>query len=235
MNQQTPQSNANSLKRFAAPLIVYLISHAISLIMWIPVWQGQSDKIMANIHVTGTLIQFLMDLPAVAMFIYLRMDRERGSGFRQHLIGAGVGAALAAVIVGLKFFLSGADQIVFMRNVPAFIQSLSLDSPWNLISASAALLAYGPGEAVAVTYFMLAFDHILGSQDKPSWLTWGVVIGAILWALPHLLNAPFQGLGSAIANTVKMIIIGLIFGMALRGSKSWIAPVVFWTLTNGTP
>lgn len=224
-----------TFKHFAAPLIVYLISQAVALIIWVPVWRGQSDNIMANIHVIGTLAQILMDLPAVAMFIYLRMDREWGSSLRQHLIGAGVGAALAVVIVGLKFLISGADQIVFMRNVPAFTQSLTLDSPWNLISASAALLAYGPGEAVAITYFMLAFDRILGSRDKPSWLTWGVVIGAVLWALPHLLNAPFQGLGSALANTIKMIIIGLIFGMTLRGSKSWVAPVIFWTLTNGTP
>ena len=102
-----------------------------------------------------------------------------------------------------------------------------------MLSASAALLAYGPGEAVATTYYMIAFDRILKSRDK--WLTWGVFIGAILWALPHLLNAPLQGLGSAVANTVKMVIIGLIFGMGLRGSKSWLAPVIFWTLTNGTP
>ena len=80
---------------------------------------------------------------------------------------------------------------------------------------------------------MLAFDRIFKSRDK--WLTWGVFIGAILWALPHLLKIPFQGVGSAVANTIKMIVIGLIFGMALRGSKSWLAPVVFWTLTNGTP
>ena len=80
---------------------------------------------------------------------------------------------------------------------------------------------------------MLAFDRIFKSRDK--WLTWGVFIGVRLWALPHLLNIPFQGVGSAVANTIKMIVIGLIFGMALRGSKSWLAPVVFWTLTNGTP
>lgn len=221
------------LKRITVPLTVYLISQAASLIIFVPILRGQLDQLMANIHVTGTLAQALMDLPAVVMFVYLAMHREWGGGFRRHLIGAGVGLALAVVVVGMKFFISGSDQIIFMRNVPAFIQSLNLESPWNMISALAALLAYGPGEAVAVTYFMLAFDRILKSGDK--WLTWGVFIGALLWASPHLLNAPFQGLGSAVANTVKMIIIGLIFGMALRGSKSWLAPVVFWTLTNGTP
>jgi len=176
-----------------------------------------------------------MDLPAIALFIYLRMDREWGSGLRRHSIGAGVGMALAVVTVGIKFFLTGADQIVFMRGVPAFTQSLSLDSPWSLLSAAAALLAYGPGEALSVVYFMLAFDRVLGTRDKPAWLTWGVVIGAVLWALPHLLNAGLQGLTAAAANTAKMVVIGLIFGMALRGSKSWVAPVLFWTLTNGTP
>ena len=220
-------------KRIATPLIVYLISHAFSLIILIPAWQGRADEVMANIHVTGTLTQTLMDLLPVALFVYLAMYREWEGGLRRHLIGAGVGFALAVVVVGLKFFMSGADGIVFMRNVQPFAQSLTLESPWNLFGALAALLAYGPGEAVATAYFMLAFDRILKSRDK--WLTWGVFIGAILWALPHLLNIPFQGVGLAVANTIKMIIIGLIFGMALRGSKSWLAPVVFWTLTNGTP
>ncbi len=220
-------------KCVAVPLTVYLVSQAASLMILIPVLRGQSDQLMTNLHVTGTLAQTLMDLPAVAMFVYLAMYREWGGGFRRHLIGAGVGLALAVVVIGIKFFMGGSDQIIFMRNVPAFIQSLNLESPWHMISALAALLAYGPGEAVAVTYYMLAFDRILKSRGK--WLTWGVFIGAILWALPHLLNAPFQGVGSAVANTVKMVIIGLIFGMGLRGSKSWLAPVVFWTLTNGTP
>ena len=235
MDTVTRPSRTEMLKRIAVPLTIYLIAQVASLIILIPILRGQADQVMANIHIIGTLSQVLMDLPAVTLFIYLGMYREWDSVPRQHLIGAGVGLGLAAVVVGIKFFMSGSDQIVFMRNVPAFSQSLNLESPWNVVSAFVALLAYGPGEAVAVTYFMLAFDRILGARDKPSWLTWGVVIGAILWALPHLLNAYFQGMGSAIANTVKMVIIGLIFGMTLRGSKSWIAPVIFWTLTNGTP
>jgi len=185
-NQQTSQTKSISLIRLGIPLMVYLLSNASRLINVIPVWQGQPrDDATAGLFITGTLVQALMDLPAVAMFIYLRMYREWKSSLRQHLIGSGVGVALAVVVTGIKFFLAGADEIVFMRTVPAFTQSLNLDSPWNLIGAVAALLAYGPGEAVA--------------------------------------------------NTAKMIPIGVIFGMALRGSRSWIAPVIFWTLTNGTP
>lgn len=135
---------------------------------------------MERIHITGTLAQSVMDLPAVAIFIYLRMDREWGSRLHQHLIGVVVGLVLAALTIGIKFFAGGAEQIVFMRYVPTFTQSLEQASPWNILGAAAALLAYGPGEALWVVYFMLAFDRILGTTAKRSWLTWGVVIGALL-------------------------------------------------------
>jgi len=56
-------------KRVAVPFTVYLISQSASLIILIPLLQGRTDEIMANIHITGTLAQVLMDLPAVVMFV----------------------------------------------------------------------------------------------------------------------------------------------------------------------
>ena len=85
-------------KRIVVPLIVYLISHAASLIIMIPLLQGRVDEIMANIHVMGTLAQTLMDLLPVAMFVYLGMYREWGGGFRRHLSGAGVGFGCATCV-----------------------------------------------------------------------------------------------------------------------------------------
>ena len=119
----------------------------------------------------------------------------------------------------------------FMGEVPAFTQSFNLNSPWNVVSAIMALLAYGPGEALFVVYFILAFDKVLGDPQKI--FSKGVIITAILWALPHAFNIIFYGL-NAIPNTLIMFFVGLIMGILLKKTKSAWGPMVFWTLVNGT-
>jgi len=227
---------SSGFKRFATPMAVYLASLLIPFIVITFISQGQSNNdLKSNMYMIGLVAQTLMDLPAAVMYVYLRMDREWGASFRQHMIGIGVGLILAIVINGLKLITQDDHQIEFMKGVPAFTQSLSLlDSPWNVLGASAAVLAFGPGEAIWVAYFMQAFDKALGTSDKRTWLTWGVVIGAVLWALPHLGMTQFYDLASVLTNTAQILGIGLVFGMALRGSKSVLAPIVFWTLINGT-
>jgi len=228
--------NSNGFRRFVTPLAVYLASLLIPFIVIMFISQGQSnDELKTKMYAIGLVAQALLDLPAVIMYVYLRMDREWGTSFRQHMIGIGVGLILAILINGIKLITQADHHIEFMKGVPAFTQSLSLlDSPWNVLGASAAVLAFGPGEAIWVAYFMQAFDRALGTSDKRTWITWGVVIGAVLWALPHLGMTQFYDLASVLSNTAQILGIGLVFGMALRGSKSVLAPIVFWTLINGT-
>jgi len=223
-------------KRFATPLAIYLASLLIPFIVITFISQGQSNNdLNSKMYMIGLVAQTLMDLPAVVMYVYLRMDREWGASLRQHVIGIGVGLVLAVIINGLRLITQDDHHIEFMKGVPAFTQTLSLlNSPWNLLGAAAAVLVFGPGEAIWVAYFMQAFDRALGTSDKRAWLTWGVVIGAVLWALPHLGMTQFYDLASVLTNTAQILGIGLIFGMALRGSKSVMAPIVFWTLINGT-
>jgi len=228
--------NSSGFKRFATPLAVYLASLLIPFIVIVFITQGQSnDDLKTKMYIIGLAAQTLLDLPAVVMYVYLRMDREWGTSLRHHMICIGVGLILAIIINGLKLITQDDHHIEFMKGVPAFNQSLSLlNSPWNLIGASAAVLAFGPGEAIWVACFMQAFDRALGTSDKRTWLTWGVVIGAVLWALPHLGMTQFYDLASVLSNTAQILGIGLVFGMALRGSKSVLAPIVFWTFINGT-
>jgi len=224
------------IKRFGTPVVVYLASLLIPFVVITLITQGQSNSdLKTKMFLIGLVAQTLMDLPAVVMYIYLRMDREWGASFRQHLIGIGVGLILAIIINGIKLITQDDHTIEFMKGVPAFTQSMILlDSPWNLIGASVAVLVFGPGEAIWVAYFMQAFDRALGTSDRRAWLTWGILIGAVLWALPHLGMTQFYDLASVLTNTAQILGIGLIFGMALRGTKSVLAPIVFWTLINGT-
>jgi len=226
----------SGIKRFATPLAVYLASLLIPFIVITYISQGQSNNdIKSKMYIIGLVAQTLLDLPAVVMYVHLRMDREWRTGLRQHMIGIGVGLILAVIINGLKLITQADHHIEFMKGVPAFTQSLYfLDKPWNLMMASAAVVAFGPGEAIWVAYFMQAFDRALGTSGSRAWLTWGVVIGAVLWALPHLGMTQFYDLASVLTNTAQILGIGLIFGMALRGSRSVLAPIVFWTLINGT-
>ena len=120
---------------------------------------------------------------------------------------------------------------MFMGGIPAFTQSLDLGSPWNIIAASMALLAYGPGEALFVVYLILAFDKALGSSR--SLISWGVIITSIVWALPHLFNVVFFGV-SAIPNALIMFFVGIVMGILLKKTRSSLGPILFWTFVNGT-
>ena len=118
-----------------------------------------------------------------------------------------------------------------MGGVPAFTQSLVLGTPWNIVAASMALLAYGPGEALSVVYLILAFDNAVGNPR--SLISRGVIITSTVWALPHIFNVFFFGV-SAIPNVLIMFFAGIVMGILLKKTRSSLGPMFFWTLVNGT-
>lgn len=216
---------------FITPLVVYLISFTgPAIVMGIPIAIGWSkDYLFSHLYVVGTLGQGLMDLPAVVMFARTRADGKWRGRTRDRVISIGAGLACAAVLAGIKIVLS--SQLVFMGGIPAFTQSLTLAWPWNMISATLAVLAYGPGEAIFVVYLVAAFDTAVGNQ-RPLF-SWGVVITALLWGLPHIANILFFGWG-ALTNALFMVGVGMAMGLLFEGTRSSLGPMVFWTLVNGT-
>jgi len=236
--QNSINNFVNTLRKpIYIPIGVYLLSLILSaLTTTIPlmVWNWSNDYVMAHIYIIGTLGQALMDLPAVFMFYKLKTSHENlnENNTRNKIISAVVGLICTFVLAALRIIVLG--HLMggrFMGEVPAFTQSFDLNSPWNMISATMALLAYGPGEALFVVYFILAFDKVLGDPQKI--FSKGVIITAILWALPHAFNIVFYGL-NAIPNTLIMFFVGLVMGILLKKTKSSWGPIVFWTLVNGT-
>jgi hypothetical protein len=235
MNRPRSQTNIEkkSYRRFSAfitPLVVYSISFAgPAAVMGIAtaVLGWSRDLLYSHLYIIGTLGQLLMDLPALIMFV--RSDGSWYSHSRGNLSSIGIGLACAAVLAGLKVALAG--RLVFMAGVPAFTQSLALQWPWNLISTTLAVLAYGPGEAIFIVYLTAAFDTAIGNQHRL--FSWGIVIAALLWGLPHVANVFFFGWG-AIANALLMIVVGLIIGLLFKGTRTSLSSMVFWTLVNGT-
>lgn len=224
-------------KPIFTPIGVYLLSiilPATTLGLPFLLFNWTSDYLNAHLYIIGTLGQLLMDLPAVILFSRLHIIPENSgqNKTRDRIISiiAGIGCAmlLAAFRVLAIGHLMGSR---FMGGVPAFTQSLDLGSPWNIISAGVALLAYGPGEALFVVYLILAFDKVVGGSHKI--ISWGVIITSILWALPHFLNIIFFGL-SAVINVLIMLFIGIIMGVLLKKTRSSLGPIIFWTLANGT-
>ena len=227
----------NLRKPIYTPIGVYLLSFilpALTITIPLTVLNWSNEYMMTRIYVVGTLGQALMDLPAVFMFYKLKTSPENlnKNNIRTRIISAVVGFICAFVLAALRIVVIG--HLMggrFMGEVPAFTRSFDLTSPWNMISAVMALLAYGPGEALFVVYFILAFDKVLGDPQKI--FSRGVIITAILWALPHAFNIIFYGL-NAIPNTLIMFFVGLIMGILLKKTKSAWGPIVFWTLANGT-
>lgn len=217
------------------PVLVYIFSLLLPAIaMGIPsvVLQWSKDYQIQHLYLIGTIAQALMDLPAVVLFFRMKTAGNASVRIWKSIASGLWGIAGAAVLAGLRILIAG--RLLggrFMGEVPAFTQSLNLPPPWNILASIAALLAYGPGEAIFVVYLILAFDKAL---DNPSGIfSRGVWITAILWVLPHLFNIFYFGLG-AIPNALIMFFIGLVMGILLKGTRSSWGPILFWTLVNGT-
>ena len=235
MSSSSHQKPPYRFSAFLTPLVIYVISFiGPAVVMGIPtmVCGWSKDYLFSHLYVIGTLGQMVMDLPAMVMFTRVRTDDRGHDRTRDRVISIGVGLGCAVVLAGMRIALTG--RLMggeFMGGVPAFTQSLALAWPWNVVAASLAMLAYGPGEAIFVVYLIIAFDKAMGSQ-RPVF-SWGVVITAFLWALPHIFNVFYYGLG-ALSNVLVMVFIGLAMGLLLKGTRSSLGPMVFWTLVNGT-
>lgn len=189
------------------------------------------NDLTSQLWLFGTLGQTLMDLTALGLWAVWKMDGDRPST-AVHLRSALIGIGLATLIAGLRFTILGhLMEGRFMGGVPAFTQAWDLSGPGNLFAAAAALLAYGPGEALLVLTWIKAWDRVWGLSARV--LSPGVATAAVLWALPHLMNLPMLG-PSALVNTGVMVGVGLVFGVLAKGTKSPWGPVLFWTLCNGT-
>lgn len=214
---------------YITPIVVFLISLVgPAAVIGLPFTLGWSqDYLSSRLYIFGTLGQALMDLPAMVMLVHGHgewLDHKR-----KHLLSTGAGLVCAAVFAAVKMAVVG--RLVFMGGVPAFSQSLALAWPWNLMSAAAAILAYGLGEALYVVYFVIAFDAAAGDQRRP--LSTGVVITALLWGLSHSWNVVFFG-WSALPGALLMVGIGLIIGLLFKSTRSPFGSMIFWSLVNGT-
>lgn len=211
------------------PITVFLLSLAgPAIVLGLPIVLGWSgDTLSSHLYIFGTLGQALMDLPAIVMLA--RSNGKELGHKHEHVVSLGAGLACAAALAGVKIAASG--RWVFMGGVPAFTQSLALAGPWNLISATAAFLAYGPGEALYVVYFVTAFDAAWEHQRRL--VSRGVIITALLWGLSHGWNVFFFG-WRALPNALLMVGIGLIIGLLFKGTRSPLGSMAFWSLVNGT-
>ncbi len=210
------------------PLLVFIISAALGGIAFtLPNVYASRPAIDEHLYLYGTVSQLLMDLPSVWLLLRSRWQwlgdgMERRRGIRAGLFGAGM-------LAGAQYLLRG--HLIFMEKVPAFGQALALPVPWNLLASVGAALAYGPGEALIQVYLILAFDDATGYQDRL--LSPGVIANSLLWGLGHIAAIIRYG-WSAVVNAVLMLMIGLVTGMMFKKMRSAMAPMVFWTLINGT-
>lgn len=212
-----------------APIAVFLISLiSPAIVLGLPlILRWPADYLPSHLYLFGTLGQGLMDLPAIVMLARAKVD---WLGRKQdQFLSIGVGVIGAAILAGVKYAVLG--QFMFMGGVPAFVQSLTLTWPWNLIATPLTVLVYGPGEALYIVYFVIAFD---ATTDNPhSLISRGVAVAALLWGLPHVWNVIFFG-WAALSNALFMVVIGLAIGSFFKKSRSAFGPIAFWSLINGT-
>jgi len=213
---------------FLIPLSVFIASVAgPAILIGVAIALTSTEYVMSHLYFYGTCGQILMDF--LPVFLLIRSRQKWPSSRRNQVKGIIVGLAGAAVLAAVRYAVKG--RLIFMEQVPAFGQSLALPFPWNMLSAVLAVLAYGPGEALFMVYLIRAFDEAAGHQQRL--MSWGVILNALLWGLPHIGNAIFFG-WSAIGNAIFMVVIGTIIGLMQKGTRSALAPIIFWTLINGT-
>jgi hypothetical protein len=210
------------------PLLVFIISTAIAgLTFMLPIALTSQEYVNSRLYLYGTIAQLLMDLPAV--FILVRSRWPLLGSKRECRAGIAVGLVGAALLAALRLVLRG--RLVFMEQVPAFGQGLALPIPWNILTSVFTILAYGPGEALIQVYLILALDKAIGHEGRL--LSPGVVANALLWGLGHIGAVVTYG-WSAVGNALLMLAIGIVTGVLFKRTRSAAAPMVFWTLINGT-
>jgi hypothetical protein len=210
------------------PTLVFIGSAALAAItFFLPAALSSWEVVNTHLYLYGTASQLLMDLPSTLLL--LRRGWDWLGGVRERRLGIAAGLGGAALLAGLRFALKG--HLIFMEQVPAFGQALALPQPWNVLATTFTLLAYGPGEALIQVYLIRAFDEAVGHQDRIFSL--GVMANAILWGLGHVGAAVTNG-WSAVGNSLLMLAIGIALGLMFKRTRSAAAPIVFWTLINGT-
>lgn len=220
---------------FLPPLAVFLwlfIGGAIAMFAPAAILGWSQKDLNSHLYLLGPLVQIVGFLPGVFLYAQQMMERAEGRA-RKRVVSLGIGLSAAALLAGLEIVFSG--RVMggnFMGWVVAYGQALALTPPWNGVFALLVLTAYGPFEALWVVYLVGAFDRAIG-HARPL-LSWGVVLAALLWGLPHVLNVVFSPNWSHVVNALRMVLVGIGVGLMFKWTRSAVAPVVFWTLTNGT-
>jgi hypothetical protein len=215
-------------KRFLIPLVVFIASTGIAgLAFTLSSTLTPSAFVDERLYLFGTFAQLLMDLPVAFLLFRSRWAWLGGKGDRR--VGVAIGFIGAVFVASTRFLRSG--HLTFMEQVPAFGQGSMLPIPWNIIASVLTILAYGPGEALFQVYLILAFDEAAGNPDRL--LSPGVVANALLWGLGHLAAVTRYGWPSVV-NALFMFMVGLATGVMFKKTRSAAAPLVFWTLINGT-
>jgi len=211
-----------------APLLVFILSAAIAgAAFMLPVAMTSQAYVNSRLYLFGTIAQLLMDLPALVL---LARSRWSWLGDQREFRNAAAAGLAGAVLLGALRLILG-DRMVFMGQVPAFGQGLSLPVPWNILTSAFTVLAYGPGEVLIQVYLIRAFDRAIGHEGRL--LSLGVVANALLWGLGHIGAVVTSG-WSAVGNALLMLTVGIVIGVMLKRTGSAAAPMVFWTLVNGT-
>jgi hypothetical protein len=213
---------------YLIPVLVFFISTTAAAIAFlVPAKLSSQEYVDTHLYIFGTAAQFLMDLLPVVLLV--RSGWDWFGKRRDAVFGAVVGLIGAILLAAIRYAIKG--ELVFMEQVPAFGQGLSLTPPWNILASTMTILAYGPGEALFQVYLVMAFDRAVGHQKRL--LSLGVILNALLWGLGHIINVISYG-WSALGNAILMLTIGLVIGLMFKKTRSAIAPIVFWSLINGT-
>lgn len=210
-----------------AILVFFVSTIAAALVYFGGVALTSNDYAMSHLYLFGTGGQLAMDALPITLLLRLRLS-WLGTR-RQQAIGAAVGLGGGVLLGLLRYALKG--QLIFMQMVPAFGQSLALTAPWNALAAAFTILAYGPGEALIQVYLIQAIDEAIGQEERL--ISLGVILNMLLWGMGHIGNVVIFG-WSAVGNAVLMLGIGVIIGVMFKKTRSAIAPMIFWTLVNGT-
>lgn len=220
---------------FLLPVSVFLwlfVGGAIAMFAPAAILGWSQKQVNSHLYLLGPLVQIVGLGPGALLNARLAMGRTEGRA-RDRVVSLGIGLGAAALVGGLEIAFSGRVMGgTFMGWVAAYGQALFLAPPWNGIFALFVVMAYGPVEALWVVYLIAAFDRAIG-HPRPL-LSWGVVLVALLWGLPHLLNVVVSPNWSQVVNALRMVLVGIAVGLIFKSTRSALGPVVFWTLTNGT-
>ena len=170
-------------------------------------------------HPNYAIIPIFTEIIAAGLLpvLFTALNREKIAQYGLQTKGLVKSLFLSALVMIASFVI---DSLKIGQVFEFSFSMLNLTSPWRMILALLAVVAYGPLEVFFFIWLVNNMDRILKSEDVL--LSRGLILTTLIYGLLHTVS---QGFNSLVIATI-MFLLGLVY----KHTRNSIGPMLAWTV-----